>query len=386
MSPKAERVGGVSQHRTSVLLIDDQPMIGEAVRRMLEGESDIDFCYCSDPALAVETANQIQPTVILQDLVMPDIDGMLLVKFFRANPQTSDTPLIVLSTKEEPATKAEAFALGANDYVVKLPDRLELLARIRYHSRGYISLLERNEAYSLMNAELREAEEYVRNLLPPPLKEGTVTTDWRFIPSSSLGGDAFGYHTTPEGKFALYLLDVCGHGVGAALLSISVMNVLRSAALPKVDFQRPGEVLAGLNDAFPMERQGDKFFSVWYGVYDPQTRELAYASGGHPPAVLFTGDSSEPVELKAAGMCIGYMPGVRYEEKTLKIARAARLYLFSDGIFELFDIAGKQWPYPDFLATLCSGEGLEPVVQAARTYQSRDDFEDDYSLVELCFN
>ena len=88
--------------------------------------------------------------MILQDLVMPDIDGLTLVKNFRANEATRETPMIVLSTKEEPAVKAEAFALGANDYIVKLPDRLELLARIRYHSKGYIALLQRNEAYQAL--------------------------------------------------------------------------------------------------------------------------------------------------------------------------------------------------------------------------------------------
>jgi len=127
-------------------------MIGEAVRRMLAPEADIRFHYCSDPAEALKMARELAPTVILQDLVMPEIDGLTLVKFYRAEPALRDTPLIVLSTKEEPATKAEAFALGANDYLVKLPDRIELVARIRYHSQGYINLLERNEAYQALLA------------------------------------------------------------------------------------------------------------------------------------------------------------------------------------------------------------------------------------------
>ncbi len=137
----------LTEHKINVLLIDDQPMVGEAVRRMLEGEGDIDFHFVSDPTKAIPTAEELQPTVILQDLVMPDIDGMTMVKFMRVNSKLKDIPLIVLSTKEEATTKAEAFALGANDYLVKLPDRIELLARIRYHSKGYINLLQRNEAY-----------------------------------------------------------------------------------------------------------------------------------------------------------------------------------------------------------------------------------------------
>ena len=161
-----------------VMLVDDQPIIAEAVKRMIEGFKDISFHYCSDPTKAIEMANAISPTVILQDLVMPDIDGLQLVKYFRANPSTAQVPLIVLSTKEEPAIKAEAFALGANDYMVKLPDKLEVIARIRYHSTGYIRLLERNEAYARLaesqkklQDELNEAATYVRNV-PPSSQRG----------------------------------------------------------------------------------------------------------------------------------------------------------------------------------------------------------------------
>src|SRR5262249_19690160 len=124
-----------------VLLVDDQPIIAEAVRRMLAGEPNVTLHYCQDPTQALQTANRVQPTVILQDLVMPEVDGLMLLKFFRANPATRDTPMIVLSSKEEPVVKAQAFALGASDYLVKLPDKVELIARIRHHSRGYISLL-----------------------------------------------------------------------------------------------------------------------------------------------------------------------------------------------------------------------------------------------------
>ena len=103
----------VSKDRTiRVLLIDDQLIVAAAVRRMLEAESDIEFFYCQDPTQAISTAKEISPTVILQDLVMPELDGLLLVKFFRANSDTREIPLIVLSSKEEPLIKAKAFGLG----------------------------------------------------------------------------------------------------------------------------------------------------------------------------------------------------------------------------------------------------------------------------------
>src|SRR6516225_7910563 len=98
----------------TVLLIDDQAIIAEAIRRMIADEADITLHYCADPKRALAMANRIRPTVILQDLVMPDVEGLALLKFFRANPATRETPMIVLSSREEPLVKAEAFALGAS--------------------------------------------------------------------------------------------------------------------------------------------------------------------------------------------------------------------------------------------------------------------------------
>src|SRR6478672_3719634 len=147
-----------------VLLIDDQQIIGEAVRRMLFPEEDIIFDYCSDPTQAVQKALELSPTVILQDLVMSDVDGLLLLRFFRANPKTREIPIIMLSTKEEAKIKAEAFRYGANDYLVKLPDKVELIARIRYHSKAYTNLLQRNAAEKRLEERSQELSQALDNL------------------------------------------------------------------------------------------------------------------------------------------------------------------------------------------------------------------------------
>lgn len=151
-----------------VLLVDDQMMVGEAVRRILVNQPRIDFHYCPDPGKAIAVAKEVRPTVILQDLVMPGVNGLDLVREYRADPVTRDIPVIVLSTREEPATKSEAFSAGANDYLVKLPDRLELIARIRYHSRAYLNQIQRDEAY----AALRESQQ---NLLKANLELQRLT-------------------------------------------------------------------------------------------------------------------------------------------------------------------------------------------------------------------
>ncbi|WP_420475899.1 diguanylate cyclase [Noviherbaspirillum sp. ST9] len=145
--------------KTRVLLVDDQRIIAEAVRRLVHAEPDIEFMSVQDPLAAVATAQAWKPTVILQDLVMPDADGFALVKQFRSSPETSDVPIIMLSSKEESSLKAQGFAIGANDYLVKLPDRIELLARLRYHSSAYLSRRERDDAFrALRESEQRLAE------------------------------------------------------------------------------------------------------------------------------------------------------------------------------------------------------------------------------------
>ena len=386
----------LTEYKTTVLLVDDQAIIGEAVRRMLATETDIIFHYCSDPTQAIEKANELLPTVILQDLVMPEIDGLTLVRYFRANPATRETPMIVLSTKEEPATKAEAFALGANDYLVKLPDKIELIARIRYHSKGYINLLERNEAYRALlesqqrlAAELAEAAEYVKSLLPATLSDA-VKTEWKFIPSMQLGGDSFGYHWLDADRFVIYLLDVCGHGVGAALLSVSVMNVLRSQTLPSTDFANPAQVLASLNQAFPMTKNNKMYFTMWYGVFHKATRELLYSSGGHPPAVLITGksaDAADVLQLSTPCLVIGAIPQAVFKNGSCKLGSFAELFVYSDGVYEIDKPDGTLLDRDEFIQTVVARDrttpALEFIYKYVRDLQNSDTFVDDFSILHI---
>jgi signal transduction histidine kinase len=133
-----------------VLLVDDQAMVGEAVRRMFEDEPDVDFHFCGNPAKAIEVVERLKPTVILQDLIMPGVDGLTLVRQYRANAATRDIPVIVLSIREDPVVKRDAFTAGANDYLVKLPDKIELIARVRLHAKAYLNQLQRDQAYSAL--------------------------------------------------------------------------------------------------------------------------------------------------------------------------------------------------------------------------------------------
>ncbi len=401
-APIPARTAGQSQaatltaHKIKVLLIDDQAIVGAAVKRMLDPETDIIFQFCQDPTQAIQTAAEFMPTVILQDLIMPEIDGLTMVKFFRVHKLLKDVPLIVLSSKEEAVTKAESFALGANDYLVKLPDRIELIARIRYHSQGYINLLQRNEAYAALlasrqalAAELAQAADYVISLLPEPVSTGNAKTAWRFFPSAQLGGDSFGYHWIDDDHFAMFLLDVCGHGVGSALLSVSAFNAIRSQTLPNTNFRIPEQVLAALNDAFQMENHNNLYFTIWYGVFNHKTRELRFASGGHPPAFLISQERTLQ-KLMTNNLFIGGLPESVYSGSSVNVAPGAVLYIFSDGVYEVDPPEGAMWTLDELGDYLLAnrteqGEDIDRLYRKMQAYHGQDILEDDFSMMAIQF-
>jgi len=392
-SPAPAPEASAAAYPIRVLLVDDQALIGEAVRRMLASERDIQYRYVGNPLLALDTAKEFRPTVILSDLVMPQMDGLELVSLFRGDPETEKIPLIVLSSMEEAATKVQAFKHGANDYLVKLPDRLEVIARVRYHSAGYVSMLQRDAAYEalrqsqqLVAEDLEEAARYAQSLFPEPIEE-RVTTTWRYIPSAALGGDAFGYHWLDADTFVVYLLDVAGHGVGAALLSVSVLNILRSGSLRKTDFSNPGQVLARLNDAFPVQDHGGKYFTIWYGIYKPSTRELRYSGGGHPPALLFAA-GADPASLGSTGPMPGVLPDLLYETKTLSVPAGAKLFVYSDGLYELRLADESVLTHDDLLDELfpAVASGADPLVASmarAERLCGEIGYADDVSVVQV---
>jgi serine phosphatase RsbU (regulator of sigma subunit)/anti-sigma regulatory factor (Ser/Thr protein kinase) len=247
------------------------------------------------------------------------------------------------------------------------------------------------QSQARLAAELADAAGYVTSLLPPRL-DGPVRSDWVFIPSRLLGGDAFGYHWLDERRLAVYLLDVCGHGVGAALLSISVINLLRSHSLPGTDFGDPGAVLTALNQRFPAAEQNEMNFTMWYGVYDHARRELCYATGGHPPAVLVVaGASGERVqELGTPNFMIGMVAGARYESESCPVPPCSRLFVFSDGLYEVCSPSGAWLDFDQFVQMLRARaapglSGLEGVLADVRAWQQRDTFEDDCSVVMFEF-
>jgi hypothetical protein len=253
----------------------------------------------------------------------------------------------------------------------------------------YVSRSEADKAVEL-DRDIEKAAAYVRTLLPAPIRQGQILTDWVLQPCTGLGGDAFGYHELGHGVFAGYLIDVSGHGVGAAMHSVSVINVLRQKAIPGVDFSDPAQVLRGLNDMFQMESHAGMYFTMWYGVYDLGSRILKYSSGGHHASYLTPLSGGSPIALKTRNPVIGAMPGISFKAESIAVESRCRLHIFSDGVFEVITKQETQWELKDFLALIGQPSGVDDL-ESQRLFDAvmhiarPGGLDDDFSMLTVTF-
>jgi predicted ATPase len=240
-----------------------------------------------------------------------------------------------------------------------------------------------------MRDDFAAGVEYVLSCIPPPM-DGPVSIDWRYVPSSNLGGDSIGYHWIDDDHLALHLIDVMGHGLDSALLSVTITNVLRSGSLMGTDMRKPDQVLAKLNDAFPSSRHGQKFFTAWYGVYKRSSGSLTWSGGGHHPSILLAPGALDPILLPSSGMMIGFMSDQEYPAKSCEVAAGARLLIFSDGVFEILRDGEPVWDMDaciEYLAkrSTCGGALMDELLAHVRTLHGSHELADDFSILEAYF-
>ncbi|AFY74585.1 serine phosphatase RsbU, regulator of sigma subunit [Synechococcus sp. PCC 7502] len=388
---------------SQILIIDDDPTTRLILSKALKTEG-----YKVDVAdngeLGLEKAQQLKPSLIICDWVMPLMDGLEVCRHVKSIKSLANTYFILLTSRDGVEDIVKGLENGADDFLPKPIRKDEIKARVRAGLRLHKANKDLEFQKSRLEAEQAQAAEYVRSLLPKKL-EGIVSIDSYFKPSTKLGGDSFDFYWLDADHLIVYLLDVSGHGVGAALLSVSVLNLLRTKGLQSVtvaeavDLTNPSQVLKTLNEYFQMSKYNDLYFTIWYGVYNKNSQELTYSSAGHPPAVLLSPPNPDQSKsLKTSGLPIGIIPGTSYQNATCQIESNSKLYIFSDGVYEITDKDNRVGTFVDFLEfltalnktinkTLDETSGLREIIaQIIAIAKFGDEFEDDFSLLEVIFN
>jgi sigma-B regulation protein RsbU (phosphoserine phosphatase) len=375
-----------------ILVIDDDYSIQIFLKRMLEKQG-YEVITASNGQEGILQALACPPALIICDWIMPGLTGIEVCDRIKKDPNLSTTFFILLTSLDSVADRVKGLDAGADDFISKPIEQNELQARVRAGLRLHQLNRDLQSQKLLLETELAEAAEYVKSLLPLPMS-APIAINSRFIPSRQLGGDCFDYYWLDSDYVAIYLLDTAGHGLRATLPSISVLNLLRSRALKGLNYYQPSQVLTALNDTFQMNYQNDKYFTIWYGVYDRINRQLTYASAGHPPAILVSGKSPATTELKllkTPGMPVGMFPEAKYVDRACKIDNFSSLYIFSDGAYEITKSDGTLWNLDGFIQLLVSLQHsvdyqLEHILNYLINLNSKEAFDDDLSILQIKFD
>lgn len=384
-----------------ILVVDDSTTVRQSLLAHLRtlGYRNLMEATNGDEALSLVLEHDLD--LMLLDIDMPVLGGLDVLDAMRVNPKTQDLPVIVISGLDQAETAVSCIELGAQDVLHKPFNPILLKARVHAclekrrllnleHRRLQELQFEKDQLEAIqrrLDQELAEAARYVRGMLPEPATF-PFAIHWLYRPCHELGGDAFGYHWLDEDHFALYLLDVCGHGVGASLLAVSALNTIRFKGLDGVDFRNPGAVLTGLSRAFPMEKHGNMYFTLWYGVYQVSTRTLRHGCGGHPPAFLLHPDQTIH-EIRESGVFVGLASDRPYRVGETAVPPGAWFFLYSDGAFEVANPNGEQLGF-DAFRDFIRAEGTAPnalsrLEAVLEQFHGPGPLNDDLSLVRFHF-
>ncbi|MBE7384302.1 MAG: SpoIIE family protein phosphatase [Leptolyngbya sp. SIO1E4] len=340
----------------------------------------------------IDPSQIVMPTIVIHDWKYSDDSGYLSIwQKLKAHPTTPPIFCLMLTSRSNFSNHVLTLEQGVDDLILKPIKPQELRARVLAGKRTLKLQQDLKVQKQLLETELAEAQAYVRSLLPDDSDE-KIPIKARFIPSRLLGGDCYDYYWLDPDYLAIYLLDVSGHGLGSALLSTSVLNVLRSQSLPDVNFYRPEKVLNALNETFQMHSQNEKYFTIWYGVYNRANRQLLYSSAGHPPAVLVSTPKDKPQMtecIRTSGLPIGMLPDIKYQWQRCYIPPDSRLYLFSDGIYEIHQLDNTIMGLDEFIEILSQHKPDNTIDDILRQVNVRTQgraFSDDLSLLEVCLD
>ena len=390
----------------NILVVDDTPANLQVLAGMLK-----DRGYKVRPVpggkLALLAAKREPPDLILLDINMPEMNGYEVCEQLKADDQLKGIPVIFISALTEQLDKVKAFAIGGVDYITKPFQMEELHARVETHLKLrhlQIELEATNarlaSANDRMSRDLKAAARIQQTFLPRelPCVPG-MDFAWIYLPCDELAGDGLNVIPLGTGKVGLYVLDVSGHGVASALLSVTLSRLLSPPSEPssiltrdgdigdRIDITPPAEVAARLNRLFPFDSATLQFTTMVYGILSATTGEFRYVSAGHPgPIHLPLG--AEPVILESQGFPIG-VSNDAYDERSVQLKPGDRMYIYSDGVPEAMDPAGKLFGNARLLSAISGArseslkDGIATLLQEIARWQGFQRPQDDISILAV---
>jgi phosphoserine phosphatase RsbU/P len=347
-----------------ILLVDDDPVARSIHSRLLRLYGH-EVLEAADGELAWCMVEKESINFVVSDWMMPHLAGVDLCRRIRAANLEHYIYVILCTARGEKADLVEGMDAGADDFLVKPISPEELRVKVRAGERvlhleqrlgdknrelaGINSRLQ--SAYQLIEKDLKAAAWMQQRLLPPPSPQALgVKCEWQLQPSSYIAGDIFNFFAVDEHQVGFYLLDVSGHGVPAAMLSVTLSMVLTPDATHGSPLKRydgstgafdavsPADAIVELNRRF--QSKDDQYFTMIYGLLDTRSLVLRMAQAGHPSPILIR-PGKELRILGDGGMPVGLWPEIEFDFFEVQMDRGDRLLLYSDGVTECASRTGE---------------------------------------------
>ncbi|WP_405104393.1 fused response regulator/phosphatase [Paenibacillus sp. FSL K6-1217] len=335
-----------------ILIVDDNPTNVIIIREILKKEDYRNFITASSAKdmlklLGVGAGgdnSQPRPSdvdLILLDMMMPEMDGIEACRVVQQYEHLKDIPIIMVTAVGDSKKLAEALDAGAVDYVTKPINKVELMARIRLALRLKREKDWHKERDQRIQDELKLAALVQNAVLSLPLAEETLEVHAIYQPSFELAGDLYAWYPLGDGRYAVILLDMMGHGISSSLFTMFLASVLKDTVTTYVE---PEKVIQELNRRFNqlyIEKQlVQYYFTAIYLVIDTRMKRINYVNAGHPPALFFEGEAKTPVLLESNCHPVGLFDRIDIEQQSLSYEDEGHLVLFTDGLMEM--VEGEQ--------------------------------------------
>jgi sigma-B regulation protein RsbU (phosphoserine phosphatase) len=385
-----------STHPT-VLVVDDEPVsrIAMAARlrrlgyRVLQAENG---------KVGLESLRRERPDLTILDWMMPELDGPAFCEEVRRDPAIRSSQILMMTSHDQPEQIAEGLVRGADDFLSKVASSQEIDARVKAGLRAaaLVRMLEQTtievrRKQEILEQELQSAASYVTSLLPP---SGSILPHvhlaYEYKPALTLGGDLFNVLVWDNEQIGIYLLDASGHGVAPALRSAALSTFLRGGGLRhQVGSRDPGTILTEANKQFPLSEEGN-YFTIVFVRLDLKSHTLSFASAGHNGAFIHH-RSGSVTWLQNNTLPLGFCVPHSYETVQLPVSFSSgdRLYLFSDGVYEVSASSGEIWGAERFAQTVVEfgqfpiSEVIARTIASAARWLGRDEFPDDVAVVGI---
>src|SRR5688572_23687465 len=316
-----------------VLLVDDTKANLDILVEGLKSDHKLSLALNGETAMQV--AARTPPDLVLLDIVMPGIDGYEVCRRMRQMPETAEVPIMFLSSLEEVQNKTRGFEAGANDYLTKPFEMLEVKARVR-------SLL-KAKAYSdaakeQIASELRVAREIQMGMLPRDFagveQAYGVNVGAVLEPAREVGGDLYGVCAAGAERLVIFLGDVSGKGIAASRFMVRAIGLARLLAREIIE---PERILARLNDELATDNPSGMFVTFLCAVFEPKSGQLTLANAGHCRPVLLSAREPARWAVRKLGTALGFEPGLEFERTELTLHGGDALIIYSDGVSEAFN-------------------------------------------------